>query len=294
MHSSTTSALLVTSLISVASAFVPMQIAPLPTALDSSIWKPFTTIPAEPAPTAGSPSSAPTPAPTQGPEEIMHILPVLDPNMVPDLKKRQGVSQAIAPTAITQVSPITTYQINLIRSGVNSQLNIVYTQTFNPIPDQWPSPTEAGTIGLGTIQGEIGVVKTKRSLPTQALLGNSADSTPTENAPVSSSIPLLDKLRKAGQEIEEEIEELLNKMKIPGTHKEEDLSVPLGKEVRLPNTGSSDVKEPFNFAESEEDDDDATPLLPELRVHESDARILKAGSLAVLAITIGTLCANCL
>lgn len=266
-----------------------MQIAPLPTDLDTNVWKPFTTIPAEPAPTAASPSSSPTP--TQGPEEILQILPVLDPNMVPDLKKRQGVTQAIAATAITQVSPITTYQINLIRSGVQSQLNVVYTQTFNPIPDQWPSPTEAGTIGLGTIQGEIGVVKTKRSLPTQAPLGASADSTPTENAPVSSSIPLLDKLRKAGKEIQEEVEELLNKMKKPTTEKEEDLSVPLGKEVRLPTTDSAEAKEPFDFADSEEDND-VTHLLPELRIYESDARVLKAGSLAVLAVTLGALCVN--
>jgi len=226
--------------------------------------------------------------------------------MVPDLKKRQGVGPAAAATAITQVSPITTYQINLYRSGGVSQLNVVYTQTFAPIPDQWPSPTEAGTIGLGTIQGEIGVVKTKRSLPTQAPLGASPESTPTENAPGSDSIPLLDKLRKWGKEIQEETEELLNKVKKPTSEKDEDLSIPLGKESKLPTTSSSESNDPFSFGPPSKNDDsfslsgegasheeeDVTRLLPEIRVHDNDARILKAGSLAVIAVTIGTLCAN--
>lgn len=280
-----------------------MQFAPLPTDLDTNVWTPLATVPAEPASTAASPSSPP--APTQAPEEILEILPVLDPNMVPDLKKRQGVGQAIPPTAVTQVSPITTYQINLYRSGLESQLNVVYTQTFAPVPDQWPSPTEAGTIGLGTIQGEIGVVKTKRSLPTQAPLGASPDSPPTAGAPESDSIPLLDKLRKMGKEIQEEVEELLNKVKIPALEKDKDLSVPLGKESRLPTIGSSESNDPFSFVGSDEtsdhlssgggsaaDEEEPTYLLPEMRVHDNDARVLKTGSLAVIAVTIGTLCAN--
>lgn len=36
---------------------------------------------------------------------------------------------------------------------------VIYTQTFAAVPDQWSSPV-AGTIGLGTIQGEVGIVKT--------------------------------------------------------------------------------------------------------------------------------------
>lgn len=42
---------------------------------------------------------------------------------------------------------------------MNDGVNRVYIQTFPAVPDQFPSP-EAGTIGLGTIVGEIGVVKT--------------------------------------------------------------------------------------------------------------------------------------
>lgn len=47
-------------------------------------------------------------------------------------------------------------------------ISIVYTQTFPSVPDQWPSPS-SGEIGLGTIQGQIGVVKTKRSEPMEVL-----------------------------------------------------------------------------------------------------------------------------
>lgn len=55
----------------------------------------------------------------------------------------------------------------MIKDGAYVQVQEVYTQTFALPIDQWPSATQ-GAIGLGTIQGEIGVVKTKRDLmPTQ-------------------------------------------------------------------------------------------------------------------------------
>jgi hypothetical protein len=99
------------------------------------------------------------------------MVPILDPFGVPELRRKakrqaaigQGGGAAAAPV-ITQQSPITTYYVN---NAAGAQVPVVYTQTFAPIPDQWPSPV-AGTIGMGTIQGEIGVVKTKRSEPTQA------------------------------------------------------------------------------------------------------------------------------
>ncbi|KAK5060126.1 hypothetical protein LTR84_010010 [Exophiala bonariae] len=336
MHSSTTSALLLTSLISAASAFVPMQIAPLPTDLDTNGWKAFTTLPAEPVPTAAS--SSPQPTPTETSEEIFEILPFPVPSDPAELKKRQGVNAAIPPV-VTQVSPITTYQIDGVVNGVATRLNVVYTQTFNPIPDQWPSPTEAGTIGLGTIVGEIGVVKTKRSLPTQAPLAESPDPSPTAKSPEAENIPLLeklrkagkemqaeveellnkvkkpafegntlmDKLRKAGKEVQEEVEELLNKVKKPAGEKNEDSSLPLEKEFRSPTSASSTSKvpipfgtpsgseevstEPFHFNSGSENKG-ASNLLPEERIHGNDARVLKAGSLAIIAVTIGTLCVN--
>ena len=72
-----------------------------------------------------------------------------------------------APVAATevpgQVSPITTIQIGYVKNGAYIQTQEVYTQTFATPPDQWPGPT-AGSIGLGTIVGTIGVVKSKRDI----------------------------------------------------------------------------------------------------------------------------------
>ena len=85
------------------------------------------------------------------------------------LEIRQG-AVVTAPPAVAvpgQVSPITTVQIGEIKGGVYVQVEQVYTQTFALPVDQWPAATQ-GSIGLGTIQGEIGVVKTKRdAMPTQ-------------------------------------------------------------------------------------------------------------------------------
>lgn len=63
------------------------------------------------------------------------------------------------PTVPTQVSPVTTIWVDGIQR--------VYTQTFPPFPDPWPSPM-VGQIGLGTLQGEIGKTVTikARSVPT--------------------------------------------------------------------------------------------------------------------------------
>jgi hypothetical protein len=85
------------------------------------------------------------------------------------LEIRQGGVVTAAPAVAVpgQVSPITTVQIGEIKGGVYVQVQQVYTQTFALPVDQWPTATQ-GSIGLGTIQGEIGVVKTKRDvMPTQ-------------------------------------------------------------------------------------------------------------------------------
>ena len=50
-----------------------------------------------------------------------------------------------------QVSPVTTVVVN----GVPK----VYTQTFAGVPDQFPTAV-AGTIGLGTLTGTVGAVRT--------------------------------------------------------------------------------------------------------------------------------------
>lgn len=174
-------------------------------------------------------------------EKILKIQTVADGEPDSDLRKRQGVQQAVPPV-FSQVSPITTYQIDLARSGAVTQLIVVYTQTFNPIPDQWPSPSLAGSIGLGTITGEIGVVKTKRSLPTQVPLASSPDTTPTEKVPVHEStedqlLQLLHKLRKAGQEATGEFSTLVAKVKKPSLKEVEDEITSLLHKIKKPSLG---------------------------------------------------------
>ena len=85
------------------------------------------------------------------------------------LEIRQGavVTAAAAAPISGQVSPITTVQIGYLKNGAYVQVQEIYTQTFALPVDQWPSATQ-GAIGLGTIQGKIGVVKSKRDvMPTQ-------------------------------------------------------------------------------------------------------------------------------
>lgn len=99
---------------------------------------------------------------------IPDSLPILSDSYDVELRKRQVTGQvpAGAATAITQVPPITSYVVHFVTGGQYIAKTVGYTQLFSPVPDQWPSPS-AGTIGLGTIQGAVGVVKTKRSEPTQ-------------------------------------------------------------------------------------------------------------------------------
>jgi hypothetical protein len=80
-----------------------------------------------------------------------------------DLLRREIVTGAAAPqpTDGTQISPLTTYQVYQQVNGVAQQVEVVYTQLFSAVPDQGLAPG-SGSIGLGTIQGQIGVVKTAR------------------------------------------------------------------------------------------------------------------------------------
>jgi hypothetical protein len=86
-----------------------------------------------------------------------------DADLDHDLLRREVVTGAAAaqPTDPSQMSPITTVQVNQIVNGVAQQVEVVYTQLFSPVPDQGLAPA-SGSIGLGTIQGQIGVVKTGR------------------------------------------------------------------------------------------------------------------------------------
>ncbi|WEW61259.1 hypothetical protein PRK78_006749 [Emydomyces testavorans] len=80
----------------------------------------------------------------------LSILPLLP---TPTLLAREIINAppAAQPAVPTQVSPVMTLNIG--------GKPVLYTQKFSAVPDQWPTP-EAGTIGLGTLQGEIGKTKT--------------------------------------------------------------------------------------------------------------------------------------
>jgi hypothetical protein len=235
MAPSATTMLLLTSLLTSTSlSFVPLthlhppidmdKYSPLPTRLpdlDPAVWIPITV----PGPTTLTPQ--PTPAPTQSPDS--HAIPFLDRFLHPELHKRQGAPVTAAPVAQAgQVSPVTTYMENI--KGV--QQPVVYTQTFPAIPDQWPSPA-AGSIGLGTIVGTVGAVRSKRAEPTQALI-----------AP------------KQGANDEIELEKLVKILPV-----EEDRSGELGMRQLEDAMYTNDAR-----------------------------RVIQAGTLAVLAVSIGTVC----
>ena len=48
---------------------------------------------------------------------------------------------------------------NQLVNGVQQQVQVVYTQLFSAVPEQWDAPA-SGSLGLGTIKGEVGVVRT--------------------------------------------------------------------------------------------------------------------------------------
>ena len=62
----------------------------------------------------------------------------------------------------TQVPTVTSYQATTYVNGVAKQVPIVYTQLFSSIPSQGPTPMP-GTIGLGTLTGSVGVVRTSEA-----------------------------------------------------------------------------------------------------------------------------------
>ena len=74
--------------------------------------------------------------------------------MAEELDKRQqgGVGGGLPPpvAAPTQMPTVTPFP---------DAPGGIYTQLFSAVPEQWPAPS-AGSVGLGTITGPVGVVKT--------------------------------------------------------------------------------------------------------------------------------------
>ncbi|EXJ75045.1 uncharacterized protein A1O5_01741 [Cladophialophora psammophila CBS 110553] len=299
MSTKTVTTFLLSSLIySTTRAFVPLDIhppidnddiQPLPSEFDTVHWIPIATLaPLSIIPSPASSVPTPTPSPVKE-ENDYHILPLgLDANAVPELKVRQVTGQGVAaaaPTAINQISPITTYYINSeVAVGVFTQVPVVYTQTFAPIPDQWTS-AGPGTIGLGTISGTVGQVRSKRSLPTQAPLAEGhtmkegSGNTNERHTGGPETTPWMEKLKKAGKEM---MELLSNKEMGKPTMGQEEHAVLLDEGAELSATTYVDALPP------EKEQEEADSLLA-----TNDARrAAHAGTLAVLAVGIATMCVS--
>ena len=71
-----------------------------------------------------------------------------------------GAAPAAAqPVPGAQANPVTTIQVQTVVGGVTKTVPLVYTQSFGSATSAPPVLT--GTIGLGTLTGKIGVVKTQ-------------------------------------------------------------------------------------------------------------------------------------
>ncbi|KAF2396838.1 hypothetical protein EJ06DRAFT_567446 [Trichodelitschia bisporula] len=93
---------------------------------------------------------------------------LLHANVLPaigELKRRQAPAIPTAlpsPTAPLQVPPVTTQWLETTIGAITTWVPITYTQTFGGVVDQWEGPAP-GSIGMGTITGQVGVVKTVTS-----------------------------------------------------------------------------------------------------------------------------------
>ena len=73
---------------------------------------------------------------------------------------------AVLPVNPDQISPVTTVEVDSYPPGGGAPVKIpvLYTQTFALVPEQWEA-AGVGSIGMGTIVGQVGKVKTKRFVP---------------------------------------------------------------------------------------------------------------------------------
>lgn len=121
MSVSVVKTLLFSSLLAgIAHAFVPMPINALPPNLEADGWAALTTL--DPVTLSASPSE---PSAVVTPSPDVQVVPVLDPNMIPDLKRQvTGQGPAVAATALSQIPPITTYYANSMVDGTAVQVPV--------------------------------------------------------------------------------------------------------------------------------------------------------------------------
>ncbi|MCJ1453886.1 hypothetical protein MMC28_004235 [Mycoblastus sanguinarius] len=76
---------------------------------------------------------------------------------------------AAQPAAGVQANPETTLMVQTVVGGVTTTVPIVYTQTFGAAAST--PPVSVGSIGMGTLTGKIGVVKTQDAKSDAVALG---------------------------------------------------------------------------------------------------------------------------
>ena len=72
-----------------------------------------------------------------------------------------GGVPAAQPAPGAQANSVTTEMVQTVIGGVTTQVEHVFTQSFGAAAT--PPPVKTGTIGMGTLTGKIGVVKTDRA-----------------------------------------------------------------------------------------------------------------------------------
>ena len=105
---------------------------------------------------------APNVAPAAAPAPVANPAPVNNPNAAaPVAGVGGGAVPGAQPGANAQANPVTTIMVQTVVGGVTKQVPVAFTQTFGAGASA--PAVQSGEIGLGTLTGKIGVVKTSEA-----------------------------------------------------------------------------------------------------------------------------------
>ncbi|KAI7235755.1 hypothetical protein KC331_g19234 [Hortaea werneckii] len=109
-----------------------------------------------------SPASSPE---AQSPEITPTSLPILeaDENTHLEVRQNQNANLGVSFSQPSQAPIVTThwFETTVPEAPFTTYVEVIYTQKFSSIPDQWPSAVGQGQIGYGTLKA-TGKNKTKR------------------------------------------------------------------------------------------------------------------------------------
>ncbi|KAI9678012.1 MAG: hypothetical protein M1817_005956 [Caeruleum heppii] len=143
---------------------------------------------AQPAAPGGAqaPAQAPAPAPIQGGGQLAPAPAAPNPNApaqaapapapVPPAAGNPALGGGAVPatTQLGQVPPVTAANIPItLANGQISNVQTVFTQTFAEVPSQLPGFT-SGSVGLGTLTGSVGAVRTDQAKGAEGGVGKTA------------------------------------------------------------------------------------------------------------------------